>query len=183
MATRSKPVSGGFAPIENADITTLILGSLPSRRSIAERQYYAHPRNAFWRIMGELVGAGLDLPYAARTARLLGAGIGVWDVLRSSVRPGSMDADIDLRSATANDFASFLEAHASIRRICFNGRTAASLFRRFDCMPVSGALAEIERVTLPSTSAAFAAMPFDEKVSRWSILLRAPVGGGPSAPS
>ena len=163
--------SSGFAPIADPGIRVLILGSLPSRRSIAAGQYYGHPQNAFWRIMGELVDAGPDRPYAQRTARLLAAGIGVWDVLQSSIRPGSMDADIDLRSAKANDFGRFLEQHPGLDRICFNGRKAADLFRRMGCLASAAMRNGIEFVTLPSTSPAYAAMPLEEKIARWSVVI------------
>src|SRR5210317_1751806 len=93
--------SEGFAPVARGDARVLVLGSLPGARSIAEQQYYAHPQNAFWPIMRELFM--IDGDYAARCDQLRENGIALWDVLRSSVRPGSMDADIQLGSAVAND--------------------------------------------------------------------------------
>ncbi len=170
-AGREEAASSGFPPIADPGIRVLILGSLPSRRSIAAGQYYGHPRNAFWRIMGDLVGAGPDRPYPQRAARLLAAGIGVWDVLQSSIRPGSMDADIDFQSAKPNDFRHFLEEHPGLGRICFNGRKAAELFRRMDCMPGPATFNGIEFITLPSTSPAFAAMALEEKIARWSVVI------------
>ena len=97
----------GFPPIAAVGVDTLVLGSLPSVRSLQLGQYYAHPRNAFWPIMGKLIGAGLDQPYDERVRRLIAAGIAVWDVLERSHRPGSLDADIDMASASVNDFAVF----------------------------------------------------------------------------
>jgi TDG/mug DNA glycosylase family protein len=88
----------GFAPILGDRARVLILGSLPSVASLEKNQYYGHPQNVFWRIMGELFGAGPDMPYAQRTRILVNARVAVWDVLRSSVRPGSMDADIDRKA-------------------------------------------------------------------------------------
>ncbi|MFQ6006363.1 MAG: DNA-deoxyinosine glycosylase, partial [Woeseia sp.] len=90
------PMSRGFRPIAAPDATVLILGSLPSRKSIEASEYYAHPQNAFWRIMGELFGACPVLPYAARAAVLKANGIALWDVLAQSVRQGSLDSNIDL---------------------------------------------------------------------------------------
>ncbi len=173
MAVSPERASVGFAPIEDPAIETLILGSLPSRRSIEEQRYYAHPQNAFWRIMGELVGAGPNQPYAIRAERLLAAGIGLWDVLASSHRPGSMDADIDLATATANDFDTFLPAHPSLVRVCFNGRKAAELYRRLGCCRAADRDPPLGWITLPSTSPAFASMPFDEKLARWSLIAKA----------
>lgn len=124
--------------------------------------------------MGVLVGAGPEQEYATRVERLLAAGIGVWDVLQSSIRPGSMDADIELASATANDFDTFLAAHPSIIRICFNGRKAADLYDRLRCASESDAAASLKFVTLPSTSPAFASMPYEEKLARWSVVVDSP---------
>lgn len=156
----------GFAPVARADARVLILGSLPSRRSIAEQQYYGHPQNAFWRIMAELVGATGS--YAERCAALVDHRIALWDVLEASVRPGSMDADIDLGSAQVNDFKFFFEAYADIRRVCFNGRKAAQMFERF----APGAAGPRDTVILPSTSPAFASMRFGEKLARWRAALQ-----------
>jgi hypoxanthine-DNA glycosylase len=152
----------GFPPIARADARILILGSLPGRRSIEEQQYYAHPQNAFWRIMRELYGA--DGSYGARCARLADNGIAVWDVLHSSVRPGSMDADIQLGSAAANDFGDFFSRHPHVVLIAFNGTKAAQLFSRF---VTAEAATGIRRVGLPSTSPAYASIPFSGKLAAW----------------
>jgi hypoxanthine-DNA glycosylase len=156
-------LSTGFPPVERPDAVILILGSLPSRRSIAEQQYYAHPQNAFWRVMGALYGVEGD--YAERCRRLTENRIALWDVLMSSFRPGSMDADISLSEATPNDFGRFLEEHASVRLIAFNGRKAEQLFMRF--VDPLGVAEDIRRVVLPSTSPAYASLSFSGKVAAW----------------
>ena len=140
--------SSGFAPLANADARILVLGSLPSQRSIAAQQYYAHPQNGFWRIMAALVGA--EGRYADRCVALQKAGIALWDVLASSVRPGSLDADIQMSTAVVNDFAAFLAAHESIERICFNGQKAAKIFSAR--VPQDLVRDRVELLTLPSTS-------------------------------
>ena len=156
-------LSTGFPPVERADATILILGSLPGQRSIAEQQYYAHPQNAFWRIMEELFGVEGD--YAERCRQLVENRIALWDVLMSSFRPGSMDADISLGEATPNDFAGFFSRHASVRLIAFNGRKAEQLFGRFvDPLSVAD---DIRRIALPSTSPAYASLSFSGKVVAW----------------
>lgn len=161
VTSDSAGLSRGFAPIAGSGARVLVLGSLPSRRSIAEHRYYAHPQNAFWRIMGELAGATGS--YEERCAALIRHRIAVWDVLAASVRPGSMDADIDTGSAQVNDFESFFKTHPDIDRICFNGRKAAEMFERF-----AGELAgPRELISLPSTSPAYAAMRFDTKLACW----------------
>src|SRR5262245_18742333 len=122
--------SRGFPPIEAPDARVLILGSLPGQASLAARQYYAQPRNAFWRIMGELCGAGLDLPYDERADRLRQGGIALWDVCRAASRPGSLDASIDPASIVANDFGRFFESHPRIVAVYANGATAHRLYER-----------------------------------------------------
>ena len=156
-------MSTGFPPIARPDARILILGSLPSQRSIAAGEYYAHPRNAFWRIMRELVGA--DGSYTSRCTALIEARIAVWDVLRRSVRPGSLDADIQLDTSQANDFAGFLAQHREIEKICFNGKKAEEMFQRF--VRPKALQWDFRFELLPSTSPAYASMPFDEKLRRW----------------
>ncbi len=180
LSLASQPVAGGadgalsvgFPPVADADCRVLILGSLPGRRSLAERQYYALPRNAFWPIMGALFGAGPDRPYAERLERLLQAHVALWDVLGAGVRPGSLDAAIVESTARCNDFESLFRACPAIERVCFNGRKAEQLFRRRVLPGLSRELRERPRayLTLPSTSPAHAAMSFEEKLSRWSLV-------------
>jgi hypoxanthine-DNA glycosylase len=159
--------SEGFSPVARRDARILILGSLPGQRSIAEQQYYAHPQNAFWRIMRELFG--IDGEYAARCEQLRRQGIALWDVLHSSVRPGSMDASIRLDSAVTNDFKTFFVGHPDIELIAFNGRKAEQLFLRNVSDEIIGRW--IVRVGLPSTSPAYAAMPFSGKLAAWRAAL------------
>jgi len=155
--------SVGFSPVSRHDARVLILGSLPGQRSLREAQYYAHPQNAFWRIMRELTGA--DGSYEERCGTLVEHGIALWDVLAESVRPGSMDADIQTHSAEANDFVEFLADHRSIRRVLFNGQKAAQLFQRLVAMDVRGTATQY--TTLPSTSPAYASMAYEEKLGVW----------------
>ncbi len=164
--------SSGFPPIVGDSAGVLVLGSLPSQKSIEASEYYAHPQNAFWRIMGELFGAGLDVSYARRTDSLKSNKIAVWDVLASSVRPGSMDSDIDVTTAKPNDFPAFLETNAGIRLVCFNGQKAARMFEDLVLSPHPELRPGRQYETLPSTSPAFASMPFEEKLAKWSIVLR-----------
>lgn len=160
----------GFAPVAGINATTLILGSLPSQRSLQTGEYFAHPRNVFWRIMGELIDAGPDLPYPARVERMLAARLAVWDVLASAVRPGSLDAAIDRETAKPNDFGLFLREHPGIRRVCFNGQQAAAMFERLVKPGIAEQTDGLGFVTLPSTSPAHAAMSFEEKLRNWSIV-------------
>lgn len=150
-----------------SDARVLVLGSLPGARSIAEQRYYAHPQNAFWPIMRALFGIEGD--YASRCDQLLENRVALWDVLRSSVRPGSMDADIQLDGAVANDFRGFLAGHADIRLIAFNGKKAEQLFTRF--IGADDVAGNVARLGLPSTSPAYASMPFSGKLAAWRTAL------------
>ena len=118
-----------FAPVSRPDARVLVLGSLPGAELLRRQEYYAKSQNAFWRIMGELVGAGPDLPYAQRLEQLTSAGLAPWDVCASARREGSLDAKI--QDMEPNDFARFFDAHGQIALIGFNGQTAAKLFERF----------------------------------------------------
>lgn len=161
--TNELATSAGFAPIVREDARVLILGSLPSQASLTAHEYYAHPQNAFWGIMRELTGA--DGEYATRCETLKNAGVAVWDVLASSVRPGSMDADIRLDSALPNDFAAFFSSLPSLRLVCHNGKKSEDMFRRFVSLPDTYAGLRFE--SLPSTSPAYASMSFAEKLRVW----------------
>lgn len=159
--------SEGFPPIARSDARVLVLGSLPSVRSLSEQQYYAHPRNAFWPIMKALFGVVGE--YAERCVALEHHKIAVWDVLRASVRPGSLDADIRQETAAVNDFGSFFQAHSAIELIAFNGRKAEQLFIRMVANEIRG---RQPCIGLPSTSPAYAAMPFESKLHAWRAGIR-----------
>lgn len=151
-----------FPPIASPDARILILGSMPGAASLEAGQYYAHPHNAFWRIMGALVGAGPEIPYEERVRILQSRGIAVWDVLASCIRRGSLDSDI--RAEVPNDFASFFSAHPGITHIGLNGGKAAASFKthaRLHCPP------HIAIAQLPSTSPAHAARSFTQKCELW----------------
>jgi hypoxanthine-DNA glycosylase len=156
----------GFPPLARPRARLLILGSMPSVASLAAGQYYAHPRNQFWSIVGTICGFDPQASYARRRAALAAAGIALWDVVGSCVRPGSLDAAIDERSIAANDFVAFLDAHRRIARVCFNGRRAESVWRRH----VQGQLGmtrKLEYRLLPSTSPGHAGMSYRRKLSIW----------------
>jgi hypoxanthine-DNA glycosylase len=163
--------SRGFVPVIDEGARVLILGSLPGQRSLREQQYYAHPRNAFWRIMAEMLGFDVGAPYAERCNILKNKGIALWDVLAASRRRGSLDAAIDVSSARANDFSGLLERHQEIKLICFNGQKSRQLFARLVSLKVASAQ-DIKLVTLPSSSPAYAAMHFEDKLTHWKIIVQ-----------
>ncbi len=156
-----------FPPIANRRAETLILGSLPGRRSLEMQQYYAHPHNSFWKIIGAIFGADAVLPYARRVKLLTNHRIAVWDVLAAAERPGSLDSSIVHASASANDFAAFFRAHPHIRRVFFNGRKAEQMYRRFVLPGLPSEFSDMEYECLPSTSPAHAGMPFVKKLDSW----------------
>ena len=161
--------TSGFAPIAGQDAQVLILGTLPGQASLQRNEYYGQPHNAFWRIMGDLFGAGPALPYEERKRRLVAATVAVWDVCAAAHRPGSLDTSIDSASVVANDFAMFLGTHPAVRLICFNGLKSEALYRRL-VRPHLPETFTVRYETLPSTSPANASMPYDEKLRRWSVV-------------
>jgi hypoxanthine-DNA glycosylase len=157
--------------VGDSDARVLVLGSLPGRKSLEMSQYYAQPHNAFWKIMGALFGAGPDLPYEERLARLRARSLAVWDVLAAGERDGSLDSSIVRSSIVVNDFAAFFARHRQIALICFNGATAATLFRRHVLPKLTPECAALETRLLPSTSPAHASLRFEQKLARWSAAL------------
>lgn len=169
------PMLQGLAPIEGPDARILVLGSMPGTESLRLQQYYAHPRNDFWPIMGVLFGAGPHLPYDERVAVLRARGVAVWDVLEACRRRGSLDAAIDPASLRVNDFAAFFAAHPHLRRVVFNGVFAEATFRTRVQLGGAPLPDDIGFTRLPSTSPANAALPFAAKLAAWQAALP-PVG-------
>lgn len=159
----------GFPPISAPDAKVLILGTLPGQLSLQKCEYYGHPRNAFWGLMGELFGALPELPYAERKRRIVAARVAIWDVCATAHRPGSLDTSIDPASIRANDFKHFLALHKDLVLIGFNGHGAERLYRRL-VLPKLASASVLRYETLPSTSPANASMTYAEKLRHWSIV-------------
>lgn len=141
----------------------MILGSLPGDASLAAGQYYAHPRNGFWRLIGGVIGRDLvALPYPERLEALKAAGVGLWDVVARAERRGSLDQAI--RKAEAADLNRFIEGLPALRAVAFNGGTAARLGRR-GLAPRP----HIDLISLPSSSPAYT-RPLAEKAEAWALL-------------
>lgn len=147
-----------------------MLGSLPGQKSLQVQRYYAHPQNAFWKIISDLFGGEVSAPYARRVKILTAHGIALWDVLAAAERPGSLDSAIVHDSAQTNDFRSFFRSHPRIRRVFFNGRKAEELFTRRVLPELGPDFAGISYVCLPSTSPAHAGMTFAKKLDKWRAL-------------
>lgn len=159
-----------FAPVIGPGARLLILGSMPGQQSLRQHAYYAHPRNAFWPIMGQLFGFAPTLPYDARLAALRAHGIALWDVLHSCERPGSLDASIVPASIVCNDVAGLLAQHPGITRIALNGAAAYQLFLRH-ARPAFGAQPLPTLLRLPSTSPAHASLSLADKLAIWRAAL------------
>jgi len=164
----------GFPPIADGEARILFLGSMPGVASLRAGRYYAHARNAFWPIMGELLGFAADAPYDERTAALRTAGIALWDVLRACEREGSLDARIDRQSEKANDLAGFVAGHPRLSHVFFNGAAAEACFRRHAAAPVGPCRRSLEFARLPSTSPANASWTFARKLAAWRALIAVP---------
>ena len=159
-----------FAPVIGARPRLLVLGSMPGVASLEAVQYYAHPRNAFWPIMGELFGIDQAAAYEQRIAALRRHPIILWDSLQACYRPGSLDSNIDMSTARANDFPGLLREHREIRVIAFNGATSEKYFRKL-ALPALPGIEGIELLRMPSTSPANAGMNFEQKLAAWRRLL------------
>ncbi|MFC4254700.1 DNA-deoxyinosine glycosylase [Altererythrobacter xixiisoli] len=152
-----------FAPVVSADTRVLILGSLPGERSLAAGRYYAHPQNRFWQLVGDAIGRDLvSLDYPDQLDALIAARIGLWDVVASAERSGSLDSAI--RNAQHNALSDLVATLPDLRAIAFNGRKAESIGRPL--------LANItaELIALPSSSPAYAALPLAAKQRQWGKL-------------
>ena len=149
------------------DIRVLILGSMPGEKSLQMNQYYAHPQNVLWKIMGDLVGAGRDLSYEERVKKVLACGIGMWEVLESCHRPGSLDSAINPLTMLPNDFNAFFAAHLKVTHVFFNGGLAAEAYRKRVTPTLAPAFAHIQYERLPSTSPAHASRNYQQKLEAW----------------
>ncbi|HSI50839.1 MAG TPA: DNA-deoxyinosine glycosylase [Ideonella sp.] len=152
----------GFAPVTDARTRLLVLGSFPGVASLEEAQYYAHPRNHFWPIVGQLLGLDLKaMAYEDRLAAVRERGLGIWDVYAACEREGSLDSAI--QQAEFNDFASLIPTLPLLRGIAHNGGESARA-RRFTAsfgVPV---------FKLPSTSPANASWSFERKLAAWRLV-------------
>ncbi|HUG46447.1 MAG TPA: DNA-deoxyinosine glycosylase [Sphingomicrobium sp.] len=153
----------GMPPVARNDARLFILGSLPGDASLAARQYYAHPRNAFWRLIGEVIDEDLQsLAYQARLDRLIASRIGLWDVVAHAERRGSLDQAI--RSVGHNPLSDYFSSLPELEAVAFNGARAALAGR-----PLLASMKRLRLIELPSSSPANT-RPFGEKAAAWGEL-------------
>ncbi len=140
---------------------------MPGAASLAAKQYYAHPRNAFWPVMGALFDAGPTLDYQARLSRLFAARVALWDVVMRCRREGSLDNSIQRDSIEPNDFVVFVAAHRELRLVVCNGGAARVFYERYVLPHAGEAVRALSLVQAPSTSPAHAAMSHRAKIEAW----------------
>jgi len=164
----------GFPYVADSDARILILGSMPSRKSLAATQYYAHPQNAFWPIMAALFDYDAGLSYEEHLKKLSTNHVALWDVAHQCIRPGSLDSAIDINSVVPNDIAALLADHPHIHAIFFNGRKAEELYCKLVHPTLPPAYQHIQLHLLPSTSPANAGMNRARKLAAWRIIQQPP---------
>ncbi|AFV98101.1 MULTISPECIES: DNA-deoxyinosine glycosylase [unclassified Sulfuricurvum] len=152
-----------FPPILNQNTRILFLGSFPSIASFEQAFYYAHPRNAFWPIIESIFEVRLE-SNDAKKAFCIENGIGLWDVIGSCERSNS--SDTNLKNCIPNDFEKLLRDYPNIRVLGFTGKKSHDLFMKFYKN------LKVEKVLLPSTSPAYAAMKFEEKKEIYEKILK-----------
>jgi len=153
----------GLAPVVAPSIRILVLGSFPGDASLAAQQYYAHPRNQFWRLLSSVLSDDLTaIPYELRLRRLLAHGIGLWDAIDACERRGSLDSSI--RNARPNNFSFLRQNCPLLKRVCFNGKASGKFAQPF-------ADAGYETLVLPSSSPAHARLSFDQKLAAWRKII------------
>jgi hypoxanthine-DNA glycosylase len=154
----------GLAPVLDENTRLLVLGSFPGVASLRAQQYYGHPQNHFWKILGALWQQPLtEMPYPERVAALRAHGLGLWDVYQACEREGSLDADI--RAAELNDLASLRQRCPRLLAIAHNGGES---FRHAKHTQALG----LPVYQLPSTSPANASWSFERKRAAWAEVLR-----------
>ncbi|WP_300577918.1 DNA-deoxyinosine glycosylase [Phenylobacterium sp.] len=159
MTAPETALKSSFPPVIDADTRLLILGTLPGEVSLQRGQYYANPRNQFWRLMATVTASQMPDAYEDRLAHLLRHGIGLWDTVKTAQRIGSLDGAI--QAAQPNPLQDLIAGLPKLAAIGFNGGTAARMGR--------AQLAEapgLALVTLPSSSPAFT-MSFEAKATAW----------------
>ena len=165
MTAPLRPTSEAtFPAVANADTCVLILGNLPGEESRRRAEYYAHPRNQFWKLMEAVIEVKLvGTPYSERLNTLLTAGVGLWNVSRLTRRVGSLDADI--LDHTPNDLGVFAATLPSLRALTFNGAKPFAVGRK-----QLGHASAYPLVALPSSSSAYCSLSFERKQSEWKRL-------------
>ena len=162
--TLESELKRSFPPVVDQQTRLLILGSLPGEQSLARHQYYAHPQNKFWELVGAVIDVDLrSLAYDARLIKLLHHGIGLWDVIAHAERKGSLDASI--RNESHNGLEELARTLPALRAVGFNGGTAA----RIGSKRLHLLADRLTLISLPSSSPAYT-LAFSVKLQAWRAL-------------
>jgi TDG/mug DNA glycosylase family protein len=154
-----------FQIVSRDDTRVLVLGTLPGEESLKRGEYYGHPRNQFWRLMGSVIGRDLDsMPYSERLEALLDAGVGLGDTVAAATRIGSLDAN--LRHVSATDLRALLAAWPNLEALAFNGSKAGEIGR----LQLGNASTGVKLIDLPSSSPANARQTFEAKLTLWEAI-------------
>ena len=161
----------GFPPVADRNATVLILGSMPSIKSLAAQQYYAHPQNSFWHIMTRLLGGSAAAGYNEKKMLLMKNRIALWDVLRTCQREGSLDSSIRQGTSVVNDFNTFFRQHPLIKAVFFNGSRAQQEYNKHILPTLDAKFSALSYARLPSTSPAMASLTREQKLQAWKAIL------------
>jgi len=154
-----------FLPIIDKNTTRIVVGTMPSVDSLRFSQYYGHPRNQFWKIFFSIFEGGrAPLDYEDKTNTAKQHGVGLWDVLATCERKGSLDSNIS--DERFNDFLALLKEYPGVRMLIFNGQNSSKYFRK-----VFGQIPGVEYRIMPSTSPAHASLNFEQKLTEWKSVL------------
>ena len=153
-----------YEPIVDSGCRVLILGTMPSVKSLEDGFYYAHPRNAFWPMMAEILGEARPETIEEKKAMLLRHGIALWDTVFSCRREGSLDSA--MRDIELNDIGGLLSRYPAIELILLNGGEAWRLFHKIDPSAYAGR----EVLRMPSTSPAYT-LRYEQKLAAWQKAL------------
>lgn len=154
-----------FKPSIDNNSKVLILGSMPGMKSLKEQQYYAHPQNRFWKVLGQICNVNTlqELDYSQKLTILLQNNIALWDTIKSCKREGSLDSDI--QNEIPNNIKKLLKKYPNIENICLNGNKSYSAFKKY----FPDLLQKYNCYRMPSTSPANAKYSLDRLVQEWSV--------------
>lgn len=160
-------MKSSFPPVVDKNTRILILGSLPGEESLRQQKYYGNPRNDFWPILFRMFDVLIAESYEERLKFLKSHKIGLWDVIQTAERIGSLDSNI--RNATANDFEGLFKRYPNIKMLAFNGRKSENTFRKY-VLSQQKIPTNLVMEYFPSTSPAHKYMSVEDKYTKWSIL-------------
>jgi len=149
----------------------LILGSMPSVKSLEQQAYFANPQNLFWSFMADIFEFELSADILQRQQQLIKKNIAIWDVIAACHRPGSLDSNIDKKTLVVNDFVSLFEQQPQLKTVLFNGQAAATIFNKHALPLLEETYPHIQYFSLPSTSPANASQKRIDKLTKWNAVL------------